>query len=185
MAKKKENLHSTKLLIGVIVIILIAAGVFFFQMFQKQQEMAKINSYDECAKAGFPIMESYPPQCRANNKTFTQDIGNELLYSDEILVLQPRPNEKVVSPITINGKARGGWFFEGVLNAKLFDSSNKFLTDITLNAKGEWMTEEFVEFSGTSEFSRPENPRGRLIINNANPSGMEENQKELIIPVTF
>lgn len=31
----------------------------------------KINSYAECVAAGNPVMESYPEQCRADGKTFT------------------------------------------------------------------------------------------------------------------
>ncbi|MBN1385764.1 hypothetical protein JW968_02175 [Candidatus Woesearchaeota archaeon] len=31
-----------------------------------------INSFEECKAAGYPIMESNPPQCRAGEKTFVQ-----------------------------------------------------------------------------------------------------------------
>ncbi len=185
MSKKKESKTTQIFLIAVIALILAGASFFFFVKLSEQQKLSKINSFDECQRAGFPIMESYPPQCRANNKTFTQDIGNELSYSDEILVSSPRPNQKISSPITIEGKARGTWFFEGTMNAKLYDSSNKHLADIILTARDEWMTENFVPFSGSAEFSIPENPKGRLIIHNDNPSGLPENQKELVIPVVF
>lgn len=29
-----------------------------------------INSFEDCAKAGNPVMESYPEQCRAGEQTF-------------------------------------------------------------------------------------------------------------------
>ncbi len=184
MAKKKSGSKNIFIPILIVVVLLIL-GIFFFIKLQEQQKLSKISSYDECVAAGFPVMESYPPQCRANNKTFAQDIGNGLEYRDEIEVEKPLPNQKIESPITISGKARGMWFFEGVMNAKVFDSTNKHLADVILTARDEWMTEDFVPFSGTAEFVRPENPKGRVVIQNANPSGMEENQKELIIPVTF
>lgn len=31
-----------------------------------------INSFEECVAAGNPVMESYPPQCRANGRTFVK-----------------------------------------------------------------------------------------------------------------
>lgn len=34
----------------------------------------KITSFEECAAAGNPIMESYPRQCSANGQTFVEDI---------------------------------------------------------------------------------------------------------------
>jgi len=34
----------------------------------------QINNFDECAAAGNPIMESYPRQCMANGKTFTEEL---------------------------------------------------------------------------------------------------------------
>jgi len=39
------------------------------------EEISQIDSFEKCANAGFPIMESYPMQCRTpNGKTFTQEI---------------------------------------------------------------------------------------------------------------
>ena len=36
---------------------------------------SKITNFDECVKAGYPIMESYPAQCR----TSTGDVFTELV----------------------------------------------------------------------------------------------------------
>jgi len=36
-----------------------------------------IESFDDCVEAGFPVMESYPRQCNANGKTFTEEIKNQ------------------------------------------------------------------------------------------------------------
>lgn len=183
MAKKKDG--NNKLLIGIIVLILIGAGIFFFLKIQEQQKLSKINSFEECVNAGFPIMESYPPQCKVSTRSFTQDIGNELKYTDEIQVTSPGAGGKISSPVTIEGKARGMWFFEGSLKATVFDEANNRLEEVVLTARGDWMSEDFVPFSGMGTFQSPTTKKGRIIINNANPSGLEENQKELIIPVTF
>lgn len=41
---------------------------------QKQQQ---ITNYKECVAAGNPVMESNPPQCRANGKTFTGEVESK------------------------------------------------------------------------------------------------------------
>jgi len=40
-------------------------------VFENSQK--EINNFDECAKAGYPILESYPRQCKTKNKTFTEE----------------------------------------------------------------------------------------------------------------
>ncbi|MBU4501571.1 MAG: eight-cysteine-cluster domain-containing protein [Nanoarchaeota archaeon] len=34
----------------------------------------EINDFESCAKAGNPVMESYPRQCRANDQTFVEEL---------------------------------------------------------------------------------------------------------------
>jgi hypothetical protein len=182
MAKKKDN-NLPKIVIPLVIIFIIAAGIFFFLKLSEQQKLSKINSFEECKAAGFPIIESYPPQCRANNKTFSQDIGNELEYSDQILVSVPRPNQKVTSPITVEGKARGTWFFEGTMKAALYDSANKHLADITLTARDEWMTENFVPFSSRLEIPKTFSGEAKLLLHKDNPSGEARNDDQLEIPI--
>lgn len=46
-----------------------------------QVEQALISNFEECAAAGNPVMESYPRQCRANDKTFVEDISDDLIAS--------------------------------------------------------------------------------------------------------
>lgn len=38
---------------------------------QPSSASAQITNYDECVAAGYPVMESYPEQCAANGKTYT------------------------------------------------------------------------------------------------------------------
>jgi len=45
-----------------------------FIMACKPQE---ITNFDQCVKAGNPVMESYPEQCKANGKTFVNEIEKE------------------------------------------------------------------------------------------------------------
>lgn len=169
-----------------IIAIAVVGGLSVFYYIWQQQQFSRITSYEECVKAGLPVMESYPPRCRVpNGKIFTQYIGNELEHSEDIIVSYPRPNQQIKSPLVIEGKARGGWFFEGSFSVELYDEKNVSLGQAVLQAKEEWMTEEFVTFEGELTFDKKNASKGELRIRNANPSGMKENEKVLLIPVVF
>ena len=176
------------ILIGtlLLIIIILAGGWFDLSYKNSQEPGVSVNNFEECIAKGYPVLESYPRQCRTpDGKTFIEDIGNELEKQNLIRVSKPRPNEIVESPLKIEGEARGGWFFEASFPVKLFDD-NGFLLGITpAQALGNWMTEDFVEFSATLPFAVPSASKGKLILEKDNPSGLPEHADELIIPVYF
>jgi hypothetical protein len=51
--------------------------ILMVAVFGCSKELA-INSFDDCVKAGNPVMESYPRQCNADGKTFTEEIGKPI-----------------------------------------------------------------------------------------------------------
>lgn len=172
--------------IGLFIVILLIGVLGAYYFYHQQKEIREISNFDACAAAGFPVMDSYPGQCRTpDGRSFTQGIGNELQFINEILLSNPRPNQKIPSPLKIQGKAIGMWYFEGRFSAELYDKNNILLGNAILTAQGEWMTEEFVPFEGSLKFEKPESQNGKLIIKNANPSGLPENEKALTVPVNF
>lgn len=174
-----------RLFVIILVFVCIIAGIYSYFFIQKHNSEVNITTFEQCA-AKYPVMESYPPQCTTpNGKHFTQNIGNELEYADLILVSSPRPNEKVSSPLIVSGKARGNWFFEASAPVEILDANGKSLGSGVIQATGEWMTEEFVEFKGTIQFQKPTTATGTLILRNDNPSGLLENAKEMKIPLKF
>lgn len=62
-----------------LVVILLTSNYLNGQFANRQTpaDINSINSYEECVRAGYPIMESYPGQCRVTetDKTFTEVIG--------------------------------------------------------------------------------------------------------------
>ena len=56
-----------KLFIGVMMLLVLVAGC-----------NKPITSFDECVAAGNPVMESYPEQCRADGKTFVNDVDSSM-----------------------------------------------------------------------------------------------------------
>lgn len=66
---------STTTLIGIVVILTIIAGLLVaFSQNRAQQSLFSITNFDECAAAGFPIMESYPERCATpDGRTFVNE----------------------------------------------------------------------------------------------------------------
>jgi hypothetical protein len=102
-----------------------------------------------------------------------------------ILILSPKENEKIKSPLKIEGFAKGFWFFEAQFDAELYDKNNNFLGKAILKTKDNWMTENFVRFEGELVFSQPLTNSGVLKFLSANPSGLPENQRVFEISVKF
>lgn len=70
-----------KLFIPIIVILIIAAGIGAFFVFQKpafpdnKPVPKEITTFEECIESGYPVMEFYPRQCKTSDgKTFTEKI---------------------------------------------------------------------------------------------------------------
>ena len=102
-----------------------------------------------------------------------------------IQVEAPQPGEAVRSPLTVRGKARGPWYFEGDFPLILRDHRGEILARGIASANGEWMTDDFVPFEGRLEFVTPKQMAGDLILQKDNPSDRRELDDSLIIPVQF
>jgi flagellar basal body-associated protein FliL len=107
--------------------------------------------------------------------------------NDEGLTLRnPQANEIVSSPINIEGEAVGSWYFEANFSVKLVDKeSGNIIAQSYVTAQDNWMTEDKVEFNSILEYETDEEIKALLILESANPSGLEENQMTYRIPVTL
>lgn len=174
-----------------LLIILILGGVYFYFFYGKKEEtpdkiFVSINSFDSCAKAGNPVMESFPRQCKTSDgRTFVEDIGNALEKQNFIKLTSPRPNDVVKSPLLVEGEARGTWYFEASFPITLMDSNGKVLARAPADAQSNWMTENFVPFKAGLKFDPPDTDTGFLILEKDNPSGLQKNADALKIPVKF
>jgi glucose/arabinose dehydrogenase len=145
----------------------------------------RISTFEDCVGAGGIILESYPRQCRAEGKSFTENIGNELEKLDLIRISSPRPNQIISSPLLIEGEARGYWFFEASFPVRLYNANGEELAVIPIQAQNEWMTTDFVPFRAMLEFGKPGTETGTLVLEKDNPSGLPEHADELRVPVRF
>ena len=103
----------------------------------------------------------------------------------DVIVETPKNGALVQSPLLVKGKARGNWFFEANLPVTLKDQNGKALAQKGFQAKGEWMTTDYVEFEDTLVFANPETEYGLLVIQNDNASGLPEFDKSFVVPVKF
>ena len=115
------------------------------------------------------------------------DAQEEGMMGDpRVVVESPRPQQVISSPLEIRGKARGTWYFEATFPVVLVDWDGLIIAEHYAQADGEWMTPDFVPFTASLEFERPEyGERGWLILRRSNPSGLPEHDAAVEIPVMF
>jgi hypothetical protein len=125
--------------------------------------------------------------------TVPADVQKEIdKKAESIKIESPAGMAVIATPLALKGQARGNWFFEGSAPVSLVDWDGKIIAEGMVTAEGEWMTTEFVPFTGTLEFVSPYTPgdedfmkRGSLIFKKDNPSGLPENDDALELPVLF
>ncbi|MFA7702048.1 MAG: Gmad2 immunoglobulin-like domain-containing protein, partial [Patescibacteria group bacterium] len=93
--------------------------------------------------------------------------------------------EIVSSPLSIEGSALGTWFFEGSFPVKVLDQSGQELGRGVAQAQESWMTTGFVPFKASIVFTKPTSSTGSLVLQKDNPSGLSQNDKQVVFPINF
>lgn len=94
--------------------------------------------------------------------------------SEHVRVGSPLPGASVGKSFTVQGEARGPWYFEASFPVEVRDPSGEQVGLGIAQAEGEWMTEEFVPF--TAQVSVPDyTGPATLVLKKDNPSGLPEN----------
>ena len=121
------------------------------------------------------------------------DVQATIVAKADLIVLEhPVPLGLIENGVTVAGRARGNWYFEGSFPIELVNASGTVIAQGVATAEGEWMTTEFVPFTTTLEFQNPYTEgaaealkQGILRLKRDNPSGMPEHDDSLDIPVRF
>lgn len=176
-----------KSILIILIIIAVIAGVISLRFLLGGPEDTWICENGEWVKHGEPSGKMPSEGCgEGEEEGLEGEEGKEEDKSNLIRVDTPKPNDTILSPLIVKGEARGTWFFEGDFPVKLFDSRYDLLAVEIAQAKGEWMTTEFVPFEVTIEFTSPERKgEGVLVFIKDNPSDMPEHDDEFIIPIVF
>jgi hypothetical protein len=95
------------------------------------------------------------------------------------------PSQKISGVVKFTGSVKNGYFFEGNIIVNILDINQKLLKGGHGTATTEWMTAAPVSFSGTFDLtSLPKGPAYIQILND-NASGLPENDKFILIPITI
>jgi hypothetical protein len=97
----------------------------------------------------------------------------------------PFPGDIIQSPLALEGRAKGPWYFEASFPVYLLNAAGDTIARVPAEAQGEWMTENMVFFKATLEFVAPAGDSGTLVLSKSNASGLPEHDDELRVPVRF
>lgn len=95
------------------------------------------------------------------------------------------PGDEISSPLVIEGKVPGTWYFEASFPVRILDGDQKEIAVVPAQAEGEWMTENPVPFKVMLTFAKPPTEIGTVVLEKDNPSGLAENAAEVRIPIRF
>lgn len=177
------------IIITILVIAVVVGGFLFFYKKASSPVLADIKSFEDCADAGFAVMESYPRQCRTSDgRLFAEEITPPITYintsKEKIVVENPFPGAVTGKEFEIRGKA-AGWYFEASFPAKVLDKDGKVLWQGPAQAQADWMTAEFVPFKVTAKVPDSYIGPATLVLEKDNPSGEPQYDASISFPFTI
>ncbi len=178
-------------LIGLILVATVGA-LFVYTLNQKTEEGPIACTMDAMICPDGTAVGRTGPECTfpaCPTPSVPADIQAHIDSKKDLIVLSsPTPLTQISTPVALKGMARGYWFFEASFPVTIVDWNGLIIGEGIATADGEWMTEEFVPFTATVNFTLdPETPyrRGAIILQKDNPSGLPENDNALEVPITF
>lgn len=173
-----------------IVLVVVVVGLFLY-MNKKYNapKVTEILSFEDCKNAGYPVMESFPRQCKTpDGRTYAEEVAPSITYinssKEKIVIDTPFPGAVTGKEFEIRGKA-AGWYFEASFPVKVLDKDGKVLWQGPAQAQGDWMTSEFVPFKVTAKVPDSYIGPATLVLEKDNPSGMPENDASASFPFTI
>jgi len=167
------------------LLIILGASLWIIWHLPSKNDQAKIADFLSCQKAGRPIIETYPRVCQgADGKSYTEIVDEKALNTDPV-VFSPDLSRPVTSPLTLQGEARGFWFFEQQFEVRLLDAEEQIIATGTAKTKSSALTVEFVPFNITLNFKKPRAKMGFIVLEKANPSGLASQNRIIQLPILF
>jgi hypothetical protein len=164
-----------------LALVIIAGGFLFFS----RRETADLSPGTTAPAVTVNTGSSSPATGTTTNNTNSTSTQNTVSTAD-IKITAPRSGQTIASPFTVTGSARGNWFFEASAPVYLQDESDKKIAQGIITAQGDWMTTNFVPFTGTltwTSTSTGTSTKGFVVFMNDNPSGLASLQKTVKVPV--
>ena len=183
-------MNTTNIFYSAIALTLILIGTWFVFPRTVENSAPIVLSFEDCVKAGYPVMESHPRQCRMpDGRIYAEELPEKITYrnasADNIVVDLPFPGAVTGKDFSVVGKARGTWFFEASFPIEVLDTDGKFLAVGIAQAQGEWMTKEFVPFKADIKVPQSYIGKATLVLKKDNPSGLPEHDASISFPITI
>lgn len=172
-------------------LLVIVGSIFWFGYYQRKRSVPlEVLSFEDCVKAGYPILESFPRQCKIpDGRTYAEELPGNVTYSnaslDLINVDTPFSGAVVGKDFSVIGKARGMWFFEASFPVQVIDKDGYLLAAGIAQAQSDWMTENFVPFKADIKISENYIGPATLVLKKDNPSGLLSNEASVSFPITI
>jgi hypothetical protein len=174
--------------IGILVGLFVAFNSYIYN--EKQVDPSTVLSFEACAEAGYPVMESYPRQCRTpDGRTYAEELPVQATYinatADLIRVELPFPGAVTGKEFSVIGEARGTWYFEASFPIEVLDSTGNLLATGIAQAQSDWMTENLVPFTANVVVPASYTGPATLVLKKDNPSGLPELDASMSFPITI
>lgn len=102
---------------------------------------------------------------------------------DDLIAFSIAPGATVSGKFTATGTVKGGYFFEANIVVNILDVNKKVISSGHGTATEDWMTAGPVPFTADLDLTGLPKAPGYIAIENDNPSGLEENRKQILIPI--
>jgi hypothetical protein len=177
-------MNNKPLLSLILAVLIIGGGILIYQNHTSNSPYTNAPVTTNTAGNGSTPVVTTPVDTTSTNGT--------AVATNDIKISTPRSGQLVASPLSVSGQARGSWFFEASAPVYLEDASGKKIAQGTIHATGDWMTTNFVPFTGTLTWSASSTAtstgnllKGSVIFMNDNPSGDPSLQKTVSVPVVY
>jgi hypothetical protein len=179
-----------KKLIYILIVIILIGIVFWLAFFRNQSTLVvNVASFEECVKAGYPVMESHPRQCRTpDGRTYAEELPTPpITYNNTskefITVETPTPGAVTGKEFKIIGKARG-FMFEASFPIEVLDKNGNKILETHAEAKSDWMVDTLVPFEADIKLPDSYIGAATLVLHKDNPSGLPEHDASISFPIT-
>ena len=143
--------------LSLILVIIVGAGLYFLLNQQRSSQQQTITNFEECAKAGYPVRESYPGQCSTpDGRHFVEDIeqnpfsdSTPITVSGEMTCLTKTGQGPQTMECAIGFKGTDGRQY-ALKNLFKLDPENKFsLVGLQVEVSGKSSSEETKDPDGS------------------------------------
>lgn len=120
---------------------------------------------------------------RSESGLTLSDVTFGTIADPQVTLIAPLPGASVPETFTIQGAARGGWFFEASFPVQVRTFDGVVVANTFATAEGDWMTDSLVPFTATVSLPQGTTGLHALVISKDNPSGLPENDASIEIPI--